>query len=84
MNSSMNERLRLPNPFCAVCGKVVKVVSYSYLPASQQVRFTAYCHGAVEETVLDERDIVMGGISQGVAFDKDRKLGEELSSRCLR
>ena len=41
-------------PMCAVCNKPVERVESMYCPAWAAKRFRVYCHGDMEEAMLDD------------------------------
>ena len=62
-------------PMCGRCGTPVDRVTEEYDDIACLVRFSAYCHGAVERVTLDrETTHDAGGITMGVAFRQRRGL----------
>ena len=56
-------------PICAVCNKPVELMDSMYDINNYQKRFRVYCHGQVEEAVLNDMDIWNAdSIRMGQAF----------------
>ena len=56
-------------PLCAVCNKPVERMESMYDINSYQKRFRVYCHGDVEEALLNDMDICNAdSVRMGQAF----------------
>lgn len=61
---------------CAICNKIVDVVTVHYERSKQTTVYTVYCHGKVDVTIIKDDLIVRGpSITAGVAF-KTKRLTE--------
>lgn len=53
---------------CAQCGKPIERLEMQQDLFSRATVFTAYCHGEMEDTVLNHADVAGAIISPGIAF----------------
>lgn len=60
-----------PLPTCAVCQRPVEHIERNYDPMRREFVFVVRCHGATEDTAIDDRFAASGGeIRAGVAFER--------------
>ena len=63
--------MKVPRPICAVCKKPVDDIVQSYDPLKRGWLFSAFCHGSIDQTFVDEISFHLSReILQGVAFEK--------------
>lgn len=68
----------MPLPWCDRCDKSVDLLEQYEDVFSQQLVFTAVCHGERERVVVDLYDLIgskVSGVSMGKAFVRARRLG---------
>lgn len=77
MNDLALYDLSIAFPTCAVCNKPVDKVESMYLPDYDGKVFRVYCHGKVEQQMLDSFTLIEAKeITFGKAFDSKR-LGQK-------